>query len=251
MSDERDETRPFPAAGRPDDQTRISGPGAADDRTRITNAADDRTRISNPADDDWAATRAKPVWSGRAEVRTSQPGRSIYDTDWQSGPVPPPQRDRWWMPIVVGIIVLILLAALGWGVYTIVQNSGSGTPGPAPTATTAPSTEPSASPSAETTTPSAEPTTTSPAPAPSTTEQAATEVTVPALRGLALADAQAALTRTGLKSRLIYRTSNSPPDTVIDSDPAEGQEVPPDTTVTLVVAKSGTTPATTATAGGD
>jgi beta-lactam-binding protein with PASTA domain len=69
-------------------------------------------------------------------------------------------------------------------------------------------------------------------------------VTVPALRGLALADAQAALSRTGLSYRLIYRTSDAPPDTVIDSDPAEGQEVPPDTAVTLVVARGATTPST-------
>jgi hypothetical protein len=260
MSDERDETRRYPAVGRPDDtmpggrrapadQTRPGGP-PSDDRTRITGPPDDRTRISGPADDDWASSRVNPVWSGRAEVRTSQPGRSSYDTDWSTGPVPP-QRDRWWMPILVGIIVLILLAALGWGIYLIVQNSGgSGTPGPAPTATTAPGNEPSASPSTETTAPSAEPTTTSPAPGPSTTEPTTAELTVPALRGLALADAQAALTRTGLKSRLIYRTSDAAPDTVIDSDPAEGQEVPPDTTVTLVVARNTTTtPAATATTG--
>ncbi|GIE96398.1 PASTA domain-containing protein [Paractinoplanes rishiriensis] len=264
MSDERDETRRYPSAGRPDptgpgDETRLDGP-ALDDRTQIAGSpVDDRTRVNRPdstsvmppSDDDWAPSRANPVWSGRAEVRSSQPGRSSYDTDWQVGPVPQ-QRDRWWMPIVVGIIVLILLAALGWGIYLIVQNSGGRpAPGPAPTV---PVGTTGATPSVEATTPSAEPTTTSPSPAPSTPEPT-TVATVPALRGLALADARAALDRTGLKTRLIYRDSDAPPNTVIDSDPTEGQEVPPDTTVTLVVARSATTgptttPTTTTPAGG-
>jgi beta-lactam-binding protein with PASTA domain len=66
-------------------------------------------------------------------------------------------------------------------------------------------------------------------------------VTVPALRGYPLPQAQAALVKTGLKFRTIYRTNAAAPGTVIDSDPAEGQQVPPDTTVTLVVAQSATT----------
>jgi beta-lactam-binding protein with PASTA domain len=51
--------------------------------------------------------------------------------------------------------------------------------------------------------------------------------------------------------KLIYRDNDAPPGTVIGSDPAEGQEVPPDTTVTLVVAKAATTrPTATATTNG-
>ena len=98
------------------------------------------------------------------------------------------------------------------------------------------------------TTPSTEPTTTEPTPEPSTTEPTKTEVTVPALRGQTLSDARAALDRTGLRYRVLYRDSDATPNTVIDSDPAEGQEVPPDTRVTLVVAKAATgTPTATAT----
>jgi PASTA domain len=277
MSDERDETRRYPSADRPDgttpsgrpasgDRTRADGP-RADDRTRIHRAeaddgtrihraeaddgtrihraeADEDTRVHRPGDDDWAGGRGN-AWTGRAEVRSPGPDASSYETDWAAG-ASPVQRDRWWMPIVLGIVVLILLAALGWGVYVIVQNSGEpGSPGPAPTATLAPSTEPTATTASETA-PATESTTTPPAPEPSITEPVQAEVTVPALRGLALADAQAALTRTGLRSRLIFRDSDAPPNTVIDSDPAEGQEVPPNTVVTLVVAKAATTTPTAA-----
>jgi beta-lactam-binding protein with PASTA domain len=67
-------------------------------------------------------------------------------------------------------------------------------------------------------------------------------VTIPALRGLALADARAALNSTGLSYYVLYRDSpRSEPDTVIDCDPAEGQVVPPDTRVTLVVARGAST----------
>jgi beta-lactam-binding protein with PASTA domain len=156
------------------------------------------------------------------------------------------------MPIVMGIVVLILLAVLGWAVYVIAQNSSGGEePAPVPTtaATTARTlgTEPAP--------PIVEPTTTTPEPLPSTTDPTTTEVTVPALRGLPLADAQAALARVGLGARVIRRASDAPPGTVIDSDPAEGQEVPPDTRVTLVVAQvstaSPTATATTTPATGD
>ncbi len=65
---------------------------------------------------------------------------------------------------------------------------------------------------------------------------------------MSLPEAQAALARTGLQSyKLIYRDNDAPPGTVIGSDPAEGQEVPPDTTVTLVVARQSSTAPTTAT----
>jgi beta-lactam-binding protein with PASTA domain len=149
------------------------------------------------------------------------------------------------MPIVVGIVVLILLAALGWGLYVIVQNSGGATP--APTASPSPSVAPArivaTTPSeAVSTEPTTAPTTTA------TTAEPTAEVTIPALRGLALPDAQAALTRTGLKWRVLEIADEAPAGTVIDSDPAEGQEVPPATRVTLVVAAAATTtPATTAT----
>jgi hypothetical protein len=197
-----------------------------------------------PAADDWAPGRGNAAWTGRAEVRAPRPGGAGYPpSDEWAAPVVREPRDRWWMPIVVGVIALVLLAALGFGIWLIAQNSG-GEGSPAPVAST-PATP------ARTTTATTPPTTvptTEPSPEPSTTEPTATEVQIPALVGLSLPDAQAALARTGLSSyKLIYRDNDAPPGTVIGSDPAEGQEVPPDTTVTLVVARQSTAAPTTAT----
>ncbi|HEX5199607.1 MAG TPA: PASTA domain-containing protein [Actinoplanes sp.] len=244
------EVGPAPAD---DDATRVApAVSARDDATRVQpgmSAGDDATRVA-PAvgrDDDWAASRANPVWSGRAEVRSPLPGQASYDTDWSDAPVAvPEQRDRWWMPIVVGIVVLILLGVLAWAIYLIVQNSGGTGPAPttpstAPAATT--TTPPSTAPS---TAPSTEPTTTAPTTT-ATTQEPTTSVTVPALKGLSLADARAALNRMGLRYRVLPIDSTAAPGTVIDSDPAEGQEVPPDTRITIVVAQPAGAPTTTAT----
>ena len=279
MSDDRDETRPFaPSADatRPD-ATEAELPRAGADRPAELDATqaglppiDDATRIDAaaastvaqpgprppvrrprpdatsvmPAADDWAPGRGNPAWTGRAEVRTPRPGGSAYtEQDEWAAPVIREPRDRWWMPILVGIIALLLLTALGFGIYLIVQNTG-GDSGPAPVASTtgAPAR------TATATTPPTTAATTEPTPEPSTTEPTATEVKIPALVGLSLPEAQAALARTGLSSyKLIYRDNDAPPGTVIGSDPAEGQEVPPDTTVTLVVARQSSPAPTTAT----
>jgi hypothetical protein len=257
-----------------DDRTRVQ-PSADDDRTRVQPSADDGgTRLSAPAGDGLASidptvvspggrpvdatsvmppAEGGPAWSGRAEVRAPQPAGTEYQevTDWPAAPGPE-RNDRWWMPIVVGIIVLILLAALGWGIYLIVQNSAKNDP-PAPAVTTSAPPAPTTAATTATTEPTTEPTTTEPSPTPSTTEPTTDAVEIPALRGLSVADAKAALRGVGITStHVIYRASDGEPDTVIDSDPEEGQEVPPDTRVTLVVsAPSTATPTDTGTAGGD
>jgi PASTA domain-containing protein len=154
--------------------------------------------------------------------------------------------------------VLVLLAALGWGVYLIVQNAGKNdTPAPAVT-TSAPALAPTTvATTAPTTQPTTEPTTTEPTTQPTTTDPTDDAVAIPALRGLSVADAKAALQGVGITStHVIFRPSDAEPDTVIDSDPEEGQEVPPDTRVTLVVSAPSTGAATatgtaTDTAGGN
>jgi hypothetical protein len=256
MSDERDETRQFPPSGEAAHAKDVDDtmPGRAADDT----AADaippvrgeatapfrrpDATAMMPAVTDDWAPSRGNPAWSGRAEVRAPLPGGTDYPEgdDWPAG-IPRAHRDRWWMPIVVGIVVLVLLAALGWGLYLIVQNSGG---------STTPTTPVSAAPHQVTATTASALASTEPTTEPATTvatTEPTTEVTIPALRGLALADAQAALGRTGLRWRVIEHADDAPAGTVIDSDPAEGQEVPPATRVTLVVSTQTTTPATTAT----
>jgi hypothetical protein len=245
MSEESDETRRTPPADAP-------LPGK-----RLDDTVADNMPPASPSGDATKATPAaspddRSVWAGRAEVRSPRPAQSIYDTDWSDAPMPPTtgQRYRWWMPIVVGIIVLLLLGVLAWAIYVIVQNSGAQpspvtTPPPTVATTVAPSSAPSTAPSSPPSTePSTIPTTTA------TTQEPTAAVTVPALRGLPLAEARAALDRTGLRYRVLYLASTAAPGTVIDSDPAEGQEVPPDSRVTIVVARRGdaTTPAGTATA---
>jgi cytoskeletal protein RodZ len=191
-----------------------------------------------PPTRDWAASQG--AWAGRAEVRPPRPGDYVTTTtEWDAVPPPQEPRSKWWMPILIGILALLLLGLLGWGIYLIAQNTDDGAETPAPAASASlPVTEPTP------TEPTTEPTTTEPT-SPPTTEPTATEVTVPALEGLSQQEAQQALDRSGLTYRLIFRASDAAPGTVIDSDPSEGQEVPPDTQVTLVIAAERTTVPTT------
>ena len=185
----------------------------------------------------------RDVWTGRAGVRPyGAVPRDPYEEEsgWADPGLREP-RGRWWAPIAVGTVAVTLLGLLVLGIAVIVQNTGdgAGTPGVTPSAARL-ATDPE--PTATTPTTGAATTT-------ATTEPADQEVNVPALRGMPLADAQAALSRTGLQWRVIRRESDAEPDTVIDCDPAEGQQVPSDTRVTLVVAVAPpTTPAPSSTA---
>lgn len=259
---EPDETRQFDAAAddenQPDGGPRSGDAGVADrteqmPRTEVAGAvAGDETVVSRrpdatsimpaatggPNDADWGA--AGSAWLGRAEVRRPGPGQGgdFAGGDWDAVPPPREPQGRWWTPIVVGIVVLVLLALLGWGVWLILQagqKGNDGSPAPAATSAAAPET------GATTTPPTTQPTTT-----PTTTEPTGPqEVTVPALKGLSSAEARQALDRTGLAYRLRFVTSaDAPAGTVIDSDPQEGQQVPSDTTVTLIIASAPSSPAT-------
>ncbi|WP_436525032.1 PASTA domain-containing protein [Actinoplanes sp. HUAS TT8] len=180
------------------------------------------------------------LWTGRAAVRAPGP-REDPETEWVPGPPGEEPSGRWWMPIVVGIVALLLVGLLAFGIYLIVRNSGADvdTPQPTPTPTRAATTAPATT----------QPTTEPPVSTAPTTDPAATEATVPALRGMPLADAEAALARSGLSYRVIQLPSDAEPGTVIDCDPAEGQVVPPDSKITLVVAAARTGgPASTTTA---
>ncbi|MEU7903773.1 PASTA domain-containing protein [Actinoplanes sp. NPDC049118] len=217
----------------PDDDATVESPRTppADATSELPAAEDPGTRTERY---DWVDDGG-PAWSGRAGVRP-RPGYAD-DADWSTMP-PGEPNGKWWMPIVVGIVALLLLALLGWGIYLIVQSTGedAGTP-PAVTASAAPP-------------PTVEPTTAAPSTAPATTEPtrsvapSPTDITVPALKGLSSDEARAALDRKRLSYRLRFVTSDSPAGTVIDSDPAEGQQVPADTVITLIIAAAPTTAAT-------
>ncbi|MFC7528951.1 PASTA domain-containing protein [Actinoplanes sp. GCM10030250] len=238
MSEERPPSRDD-SAPRPD-ETRPMSPSDATELQRnqpsetSRSSEDPRSGDGGKRSDD----RDKSVWTGRAEVRPPRRGETEqyvseqYDADWADfGPADQQQR-RWWTPIAVGTAALVLLGLLGFGIAVIVQNSGGDTESPGPAATTRQTTPP------DTTAPATVPTTA--ASTPPTTEPVDKEVNVPALRGMPLADAKAALDRTGLTYRVIRRPSDAEPDTVIDSDPPEGRLVPSDTRVTLVVAEPST-----------
>ena len=255
---EPDETRQFDAStddeNQPDGGPRSGDAGIVDHTEQMprTDVAGDETVVSRRPDatsimpaaerDPGRAGRddAAGAWLGRAEVRPPRPGREddFATGDWDPSPPPREPRGKWWTPIVVGIVVLVLLALLGWGVWLIVQAGQKGDNGsPTPTGTTS-AAAPEQTGATTTTTP---PTTTTPA----TTEPTGpTEVTIPALKGLSSAEARQALDRKGLAYRLRFVTSaDAPAGTVIDSDPAEGQQVPPDTTVTLIIASAPSSPA--------
>jgi hypothetical protein len=134
---------------------------------------------------------------------------------------------RWWMPILIGIIGLLLLGVLGYGVWLITSaNDDDEPPAPAPTTT---------APARPTTRP---PTTAPPRTAPPTT-QAPAQVEVPGLAGESVQSARAQLDQLGLPYRLQYeQTADQESGTVIRTDPPEGTLVKPGTKITIVVAEA-------------
>ncbi|MFG2165280.1 PASTA domain-containing protein [Micromonospora chersina] len=238
-----DATRAMPAG-----RTGAGGTGAEDaEATRAMPAAGDATRPL-PRDDGGAgarrpmdATRAEPVspaWSGRAGVPPPRPaGYPEPGTEWyteeQAG-------RRWWMPILLGVLALLLIALIGLGVWLALRAADRGAePGLSPSAV--PSTAPQTSVTPSTAAPSSSP----PSSPPTTT--AAAEVPVPPLVGLPESAARAALDRLGVDYRVRYRTSDQPAGTVIDTDPEAGETVAEGDQVTIVVARAAapTTGATT------
>ncbi len=260
MADERN-----PAAGTPGpdpDATAADTPPAADatqpvpagDATQAMPGSDATRAI--PAGDTTAATQPviAPRWAARASVPPDAPddlnypalGAEEYPATAEPTPVSEEERSGL-SPAVIALIVLVLLAILGTGLWLIFRNSSS-TPAPVPSgptatapATTAAPTEsptPAPTPSATTatTTPPA-PTTAVPAPPPPTPTQPPSTVTVPRLVGLPEAQAKQRLTDLGLTFQVEYQQADrKKTGTVLSSNPAEGARVPKGTLVTLIVA---------------
>lgn len=233
-SGDADATRVIPSAAAPParpDSTSIMPPLDLPDAGRSEAAARAAAGQAGPDDE---------VWTARAQVRPPRPGEGgdFTPADWAPPPAEP--RRAWWMPILVGIVVLLLLGALGFGVWLITRGIDDDAE-PATPATISAAPEPTAEPTTE---PAVEPTTAQPTteqPEP-TTEQP-TEVEVPDLIGQSSSDARTALEQLGLTSRVVVRRSSSAPaGTVIDSNPPEGRSVPEGTEVTLVVAAAAPSP---------
>ncbi|WP_405091829.1 PASTA domain-containing protein [Micromonospora sp. NBC_01392] len=231
-ADDGDATRALPrnaaGAGEDVDATRAMPRNAAGaDATRPLPGGAPR-----PLD---ATSRQEPVgdapWSGRAGVpppRSAaypEPGAEWY-ADEQAG-------RRWWMPILLGVLALILIGLIAAGVWLALRaadrDSGPGTPSATPSAS-APASASSASATPSSASPSA-----SPSGTPPTT---AVEVPMPPLVGLPESAARTVLDRLGIDYRVQRRASDRPAGTVIATNPEAGYAVGEGERVTLVVAAS-------------
>ncbi|MEV5630491.1 PASTA domain-containing protein [Micromonospora tulbaghiae] len=177
-----------------------------------------------------ATAPQEPVgaWSGRAGVPPPrpagypEPGAEWYG-DEQAG-------RRWWMPILLGVLALLLLGLIGVGVWLALRAADRNSdPGPA---------VPSISAQTSTAPTTAAPTSAAPSSSPPSTPAttAPVEVPMPPLVGLPEAAARAALDRLDLDYRVQRRASDRPAGTVISTDPEAGYPVGEDDRVTIVVA---------------
>jgi hypothetical protein len=228
---------PGPSAGSASDQTvalpdRSAGP-AGDVTAKLPRPpSDSLSRTATfPATRDGAVPPVAP-WSGRAGVPPPGPPgvRGPTPAEWADEDGQPDRR--WWLPIVVGLVALVLLGVLAFGIWLIAQANPGGTgptpvspsPAPSPTATAAPT-------SAAPTTPPATP-----------TESAGAIVVVPGVIGLSQEEAQALLDQAGLTFQVQFRESTRTPGTVIGSDPRPSTPIAVGAQVTLMIAEP---PATT------
>ncbi|MFF3853003.1 PASTA domain-containing protein [Micromonospora sp. NPDC002575] len=186
------------------------------------------------------------VWSGRAGVPPPRPAEYGAPTgEWYAEEQP---GRRWWTPILLGVVALLLLGLLGVG-FWLALSAGGGT-GPEETPSAGPTSAP-----ATTGAPTTGATTGGPSTTPATTPPATTPagVPMPPLVGLPRATAERILDRLGVEHRVETRESDRPAGTVLETDPGAGALVPAGGQVTLVVAASPTptssaaAPTTTAT----
>ncbi|WP_084597817.1 PASTA domain-containing protein [Micromonospora chokoriensis] len=236
MSDDRQE----PPATDPDetapiDRTVPVRPEASPDQTMpIDRSAGvqpgppaDQTAPIPPAN---RTTPIPPPWSGRAEVRSPQPADSAGEwyVEEQGG-------RRWWLPILWGVLALLLAGLLGGALWLVLSKQDDDRDDPGSTPSLPPTSAPSAPPT------SAAPTSAAPSsetPSSPATTSAPAEVPVPPLVGLPQATAEGLLDRLGLAYRVVYRTSELPPGTVVSTEPGAGAPVSTDDEVLLVIARA-------------
>ncbi|MEU4476714.1 PASTA domain-containing protein [Micromonospora sp. NPDC023966] len=223
---------PEPAGAEDVEATRAMPREPAGDATRPLPRGDGGAGARRPVD---ATTRQEPVgpaWSGRAGVPPPRPaGYPEPATEWYTEEQ---ASRRWWMPILLGLLALLLIALIGLGVWLALRAADRGAePGLSPSAV--PSTAPQTSAAPSSSPPSSPPTTT-----------AAAEVPMPPLVGLPESAARAALDRLGVDYRVRRRASDQPPGTVIDTNPAAGEPIAERDRVTIVVAEPAEKPTTAA-----
>lgn len=179
-----------------------------------------------PGVDQTAVLPPTPAWAGRAEVRRPGAGgvrQAVPPDEWQD------YEDtgrRWWLPIVLGILGLLMLGVLGAGVWLIIRTQND-KPAPATSATA------SVRPSQTSASPS--PTTASP----SRTASGPVQVLVPPLVGLTADQAETLLQQNHLNFQLLYRYDpNTLVGNVIEANPVAGTLIDRGGTVTLVISSA-------------
>ena len=95
---------------RPDETTPMPPVDPASVRPPVAAGGADETRPMAPVAKD-ATAADDPAWTGRARVRPAQPQAEYTEVSW--APEVSEPTGRWWMPIVVGTVALILLSLLG------------------------------------------------------------------------------------------------------------------------------------------
>jgi hypothetical protein len=163
------------------------------------------------------------AWSGRAGVPPPLGVRDAVTVDeWRQ----PDTGRRWWLPVMLALVALALLALLGLGLWLLLRGDSSSDPGapvaPAPAGPTEPSPSPPGTPTGATT---------------EETRTVPEQVMVPPLVGIDSATAQSILDDAGLTYRLTSRVSaDAPAGRVLETDPGEGSLVRKGSRVTLVIA---------------
>jgi hypothetical protein len=166
-----------------------------------------------------------PRWSARAQVPQA-PAPS--DDTMADGMYEQPHRRAWAMPALIGVCVVLLLAAIGFGAWLVVRGLQGTTPSPSvgptqPTATAPPTTAPTK-------------------PSPTATTKSPVAVPVPDLRGQDYAAAANTLTGLGLVPKRVNEPSATvPAGKVIRTDPSGGFVLSGDD-ITVVVSSGSPTP---------
>ncbi|WP_344616707.1 PASTA domain-containing protein [Dactylosporangium salmoneum] len=207
------------------------------DTTRVQGSGGGATWVEEPADrgERWTARAGVPA-PGDPSLRRPAP------QEWVEEEEDPYQGRPWYGPVIVGLVALVLVAALAVGLFLIYratvngQNAPGGVAPPAAT-TSAPPPAPatSAPPS-----PSVEPSSEAP---PTSAGPPAGQVVIPQLRGNTLAEATVKLQVLGLNVDVQRRADDTvQPGEVIATRPGEGTAVAPGDTVTLIVAAPASPP---------
>ena len=208
-----------PTEKQPDDNPQPPAdpwPGA--ETTRFAHGDDtvvaDSQAVREPAP---AVGEREPAkWSARADVPVGGPRQPApQEQEW----VPDQEPRAWWLPILIGVAVLVLVGLVGLGFWLAVQGTNQA---PAPSASASPVRS------------SATRAPTTPA-APSS--PAVLLVPVPALTSIAVDQATGILASQGLGAKVVNQVTDAvPPGIVTGTDPAAGTPVPQGTVVTLIVA---------------